>query len=168
VLDYAQEKTQKNPKTNYQYYQCLDKQGNVKGYIYTAAADGYSGPVKVLVGINKKAIIQGIVVLQQSETPGLGARVNEIANNKYFWQIAQKKIKTQSPIPWFWQQFKGLSLKQKIKVAKEKEYKDLKPKARQKLTSRNAVSAITGATITSKTVVKAVSKGYKKLPKNLK
>lgn len=44
------------------------------GYAVISAANGFSGPVTVMVGITNDGIIHNTAVLSQSETPGLGAK----------------------------------------------------------------------------------------------
>jgi len=76
------------------YYQCY-KGKKAIGYTISAIGEGYSGDIRMLVGIDNKGKITGIEVLSQTETPGLGARCVEI---KY----GEKD-------PWFLEQFKGKS-----------------------------------------------------------
>lgn len=40
------------------------------------AADGYAGPVRVLIGIGPDGIVTGVRILQHRETPGLGDRID--------------------------------------------------------------------------------------------
>jgi electron transport complex protein RnfG len=53
----------------------------MKGDSITGAAfpvvahDGYSGDINFLVGVNSDGVIQGIRILNHSETPGLGAKI---------------------------------------------------------------------------------------------
>ncbi len=46
---------------------------NILGYVIRVAPKGYSGDVETLVGINTEGVIEGIEIINQSETPGLGA-----------------------------------------------------------------------------------------------
>ncbi len=54
-----------------------------KGDQFTGAAfpvvahEGYSGDINFLVGVNSDGVIQGIQILNHSETPGLGAKIKE-------------------------------------------------------------------------------------------
>jgi len=74
------------------YYECK-KDKKIIGYALFATASGYSGDIKMVVGIDQKGRITGLEVLSQTETPGLGARCEEVLRGE----------KT----PWFLQQFKG-------------------------------------------------------------
>ncbi len=53
-------------------------QGKFVGAAVEASSDkGYSGEVKIMVGINAENNVQAIAIVAQSETPGLGARMVE-------------------------------------------------------------------------------------------
>jgi len=56
------------------YYIARDKNtGEVKGYTFMAEKVGYSGPVKTMAAVDKDFRLLSIQVLEQTETPGLGA-----------------------------------------------------------------------------------------------
>ena len=61
------------------------------GYIVTARGTGYSSTIETLVGVDTSGVIQGLKILFQQETPGLGAKIQEI-------RYGEKK-------PWFQVQF---------------------------------------------------------------
>ena len=57
------------------------KEGQVVGYaIETATKSGFSGMIKMMVGFDTKGTIININVLEQNETPGLGAKMTEEDN----------------------------------------------------------------------------------------
>ena len=57
------------------------KSGKVVGYaIETATKSGFSGMIKMMVGFDTKGTIININVLEQNETPGLGAKMTEEGN----------------------------------------------------------------------------------------
>lgn len=58
--------------------------GKVVAIAYGSAANGYHGPIDVMVGINPEGKLTGISVMTHSETPGLGARVVEPAFSEQF------------------------------------------------------------------------------------
>lgn len=68
------------------------KDERLAGYVITVKAEGYSGDIEMMVGIDKKGVITGVQILTQQETPGLGARCIEV---KY----GEKD-------PWFTRQFR--------------------------------------------------------------
>jgi len=51
------------------------KNNQTIGYSFIAKGKGYGGEINTLVGINKDFTIKEIVVLSNSETPGLGTRI---------------------------------------------------------------------------------------------
>ena len=53
-------------------FKALNKKNQLMGYVFATTPQGYSGPIKMFVGIaNKK--ITGVTILSHTETPGLGA-----------------------------------------------------------------------------------------------
>ncbi|MDT8316671.1 MAG: FMN-binding protein [bacterium] len=49
-----------------------------KGVAFSAKGSGFWGPIIVMVGVDPETLtIKGVEILQQEETPGLGARIEE-------------------------------------------------------------------------------------------
>ena len=48
---------------------------NIVGYAFIVAKDGYSGKIKLIMGIDSKGTILGVRVISHSETPGLGDKI---------------------------------------------------------------------------------------------
>ncbi|MDO8535857.1 MAG: RnfABCDGE type electron transport complex subunit G [Candidatus Omnitrophota bacterium] len=63
------------------------------GYCVRAVGNGYGGYMKIMAGVDPNGTIEGVAVLEHNETPGLGAKINE--------------IKPGESEPWFLKQFKG-------------------------------------------------------------
>ena len=101
------------------YYIAYEK-GKFKAYCVKVVSWGYSSYIRMLVGVDKKGIIQGVEILEQHETPGLG---NQISKKSFTAQF-------------------------KAKDATKIQLKD--------------IHAITGATISSKAVVKGIHDGIDK------
>ncbi len=118
-------------------WQGLDKDGNVAGYCFKAEEKGYSSVIKMMIGIDKDFRITGIKVLSQNETPGLGTRIIEVKADQTLWDVLGGKAnKASGPaIPWFLKQFYGKTLD-----------------------NINEVETISGATISSSAVVRAVKR----------
>lgn len=55
----------------------FDQGGNITGYVLKITANGYSGEIVALVGIDQNFKISGVKILTQNETPGLGAKITE-------------------------------------------------------------------------------------------
>ena len=73
-----------------------DKNGNLAGVVYVVKGKGYGGPIDVVVGLSRDGRICGVRVGKNTETPGLGSRVNEVK-----W--GEKE-------PWFTEQFKNVAV----------------------------------------------------------
>jgi electron transport complex protein RnfG len=75
-------------------YQGVDEQGRPVGYAFVGEGNGYGGVVKVLVGVAEASDeILNIKILEHTETPGLGSRIE---NDDFRQQFAGKS--TQDPI----------------------------------------------------------------------
>ncbi|MBU1043717.1 MAG: RnfABCDGE type electron transport complex subunit G [Candidatus Omnitrophica bacterium] len=112
------------------YYEAKNAQNNLIGWALPLSGKGYGGNIQLLVGVDTKENITGVQVLEHSETPGLGSKINEI-------EYKQTEAK-------FLKQFKDKNI-QDIVLIKGK-------------TDKN-IQAITGATISSKAVVDGVRQG---------
>ena len=51
--------------------------GVLIGYVVSASARGYSGPVGIIAGFDTRGTLTGVRVVMQSETPGLGSLIQE-------------------------------------------------------------------------------------------
>lgn len=55
-----------------------DQSGSIIGYAFASEAVGYAGPVRIMVGVEAETnAISDLVVLEHSETPGLGSRIED-------------------------------------------------------------------------------------------
>jgi len=105
----------------------------IGGYIFIAQGSGYSSTIESMVGVDPSGTILAVKVLSQQETPGLGARVQEI-----------RRGETE---PWFTRQFRGKTSRDDFAVIQD----------------GGDIDAITGATISSRTVTDSINRGLKKL-----
>jgi len=65
-------------KSGMTFYIGLDDGGNKKGIAFKTAGSGFNGTIEIMVGYNpKEGKLLGIDILSLSETPGLGARIQE-------------------------------------------------------------------------------------------
>jgi electron transport complex protein RnfG len=124
-------------------------------YVFKLSSPGYSSNISYFICINTFGIIEGVTILEQNETPGLGARMNEIISNKYIWNgFFSKKEKLS---PWFTDQFKGINILNSITIEKSLgEWHKLNDGDRAKLLEKNAVTAITGATISTAAIAHGI------------
>lgn len=109
------------------YSEGKDAEGKVVGYAFNVSTKGFSTGLKLMIGIDTNGVISGVDVLSHNETPGLGANAGEK------WKDLPKWVS----------QFAGKS--GEISVTKSDSAGD------------NEVIAITGATITSNGITKAVN-----------
>ena len=91
---------QKVVKEDLTYFECFDKRGGRIGTAILCEGTGYQGEIRLMLGINADlSEFTGMAVLEQFETPGLGAK------------IAEKK---------FEEQFRGLATRPPIEYVKAK------------------------------------------------
>lgn len=77
--------------------------GSTVGYTIKLNTKGYGGNIELMVGISNDGKVQGIKILSQSETPGLGANSTQ---------------------PAFYGQFKGKSIEKELQVTKTSSAQD--------------------------------------------
>ncbi|MDP2913572.1 MAG: RnfABCDGE type electron transport complex subunit G [Candidatus Omnitrophota bacterium] len=66
------------------------KNAILAGYCIKAVGTGYSGYMRIVVGIDTAGTIKGVKVLEHQETPGLGSKINEIRRGeKDAWFLRQ-------------------------------------------------------------------------------
>lgn len=121
-------------KDGVQIYECEDTSGNLVGYAFVAEGGGYQDKIRIMVGLKTDLeTLGGIEILYSRETPGLGGK---IASEDALQPVGKT----------FAEQFKGLLVLPPIEYVKGK-----------KPTSPNEIQAITGATISSRSVVKIIN-----------
>lgn len=85
-------------------YKLFDKNNGLIGYAVLVSGNGYQGQIKLLAAADSSfSTIEGIQVIESSETPGLGAKINE---------------------DFFKKQFKGIKIAIPIECVKERTAKD--------------------------------------------
>ncbi|MFH0962663.1 MAG: RnfABCDGE type electron transport complex subunit G [Planctomycetota bacterium] len=129
--------------------------GKPVGYATVGKAAGYGGTIRVLVGLGpdiQAPTVKLIEVLSHSETPGLGAKIQEVASTETLWSWIGKKLtgkskgEAQPLAPWFQAQFAGRNAAQVRAFARN-------PK------EGGEIDAITAATVSSRAVATAVLDG---------
>lgn len=74
--------------------------GTISAVIIPAVApDGYSGPISLLVGVNRDGTVAGVRATAHSETPGLGDKVDL---KKSDWILQFNGLSLQDPPPKMW------------------------------------------------------------------
>ncbi len=113
----------------------FDESDNLVGYTITSTENGYGGPIEVMVGIlSTDDTVNGVSILSQTETPGLGANATQAEFTDQYKQV----------IP------------EAFTVVKTPDVK------------QGEIEAITGSTITSDAVTKAVNNTLEIYNSNLK
>ncbi|HEX2956273.1 MAG TPA: FMN-binding protein [Chitinispirillaceae bacterium] len=136
-------------------------------YAFKLNSTGYSSTISYFVSVNAYGIIEGMSILEQNETPGLGTRVQETISNKYIWNGLFRKKEIVSP--WFTEQFKGINVLNPIAIEKSfGEWHKLRDDDRAMLLQKNTVTAITGATISTHAVVHGIESQAKAYFKAIK
>jgi len=130
-----------------------DRTGDELGYAAIGKAQGYSSKIEVMVGVDTEMKIIAIRILAQQETPGLGEQTKDVPPTKTIWRAiadafagADEEPKREPP---FQKQFRGKTWNQ-LQLTKQANSKD-------------AISQLTGATVTSQAAVNAVKDAITKI-----
>lgn len=135
------------------YFVARDSSGGVAGYACVCYGRGFCSTLEIMVGFTPEGDITGTSVLKQGETPGLGERINEIKAEGTLWTAigdlfsGKESPEGPSPVPWYQQQYLGLSAGDLALVTGPAD------------PALNQVQAITGATITSRAFTDGVREG---------
>ncbi len=62
---------------SFSYVAGFDESGKLAGVVINAAPKGYAGPIEMVLGLDPDGKIQGVKILSQKETPGLGTKLAE-------------------------------------------------------------------------------------------
>ncbi|MFC6634669.1 electron transport complex subunit RsxG [Microbulbifer taiwanensis] len=116
--------------------------GAVSAVIIPAVApDGYSGPIKLLVGINRDGTVAGVRVTAHAETPGLGDKV-DLKKSDWILQFNGKSL--QDPTRDLWKvqkdggtfdQFTGATITPRAVVTKVREVLEFVAQHREQIFS---------------------------------
>jgi electron transport complex protein RnfG len=88
VMPQAEQFIPVKQQENILYYKAVDKGGKLVGAVFKAQGKGYSSTIETMVGMFKDGTICAIKILDQNETPGLGANV---AGPDFTGQFKNKK-----------------------------------------------------------------------------
>jgi electron transport complex protein RnfG len=122
-----------------------EESDEVLGYSFKAYGKGYSSTIETIVGVDATGKISATETIFQQETPGLGAKVVEVASKNTLWDVLLGRAEDETGTePWFEVQFDGRDHAALIVVKSE---------------SADGILAITGATISSDAVTSSISGG---------
>lgn len=71
----------------------------VAALFVVSARDGYSGPIRILVGVETTGVVTGVHVVEHRETPGLGDRV-EAGKSDWLKQFNGRSLVDPEPTGW--------------------------------------------------------------------
>lgn len=128
-----------NPYVVSPYWIGKDANGEVVGYVAKVKKQGYAADIVTVVGFTVDGKITSIKIIQQSETPGLGAKCQDVVKNKETGEITYP----------FQAQYKNLPIGA-IDVVKG-----------QVPAGTVGISAITASTITSKAITDSINVGIR-------
>lgn len=132
----------------FEYFTAYDD-GELVGYSFKAYGKGYSSTIETIVGVDANGTIRGIKITDQRETPGLGAKVLEVASQNTLWAVLSGNASDEVGVrPWFQVQFDGRTPEELVVV---------------KSRAEEGILTITGATISSEAVTNSVRRGLKLL-----
>jgi electron transport complex protein RnfG len=122
---------------------------SILGYSFMAFGKGYSSTIETIVGVDRAGTICGIKITSQKETPGLGAKVEEVASQNTLWAVMTgNAVDETGARPWFQVQFNGMAAEDLTVV---------------KSATEEGILAITGATISSDAVTESIVEGLETL-----
>ena len=136
------------------FFEARNAAGEVIAYCAEGSdPKGFSGEVKVLVGFNLDGTIRGVLVSENSETPGVGSRACNRETTKSFWSLfaSQNDEDTQGsqlPPNAYLDSFNGQHLGGEFQFGQ--------PSTEQG--PNNYVMPITGATVSSTAIRNAVNR----------
>ncbi len=141
------------------------------GVFYAAmgSTNGYQSKIRVLASVKVKEpdrpvgddpVIHRISVVFSQETPGLGARVEEVQKDVSLWARLMGRTTQGSGRPWFQEQFDNKKLSD-LKVEKDQGGDS----GVEGTTQATPLRPITGATITSRATTGAVRKAVENIIK---
>jgi Na+-translocating ferredoxin:NAD+ oxidoreductase RnfG subunit len=155
---------------DFSYWEAEKKEGTttMRGFAFITKSAGYGGDVESMVGVDENGRVLGLSIINQSESPGTGGRCVEVAGRETLWErlsgggIPESDLSEEMWVPWFQNQFKGLDANTTIGIVK---LGDWTPGMRKTLIEKNAISALTGASITTAAVVRGIEAGMRRLKK---
>jgi len=138
-------------------YKGIGEQNTLAGYAFIAEGPGFQGTIRMIVGIDSDLDpLSGMRVLEQLETPGLGAKIAEdTAKEDFFEQFAGLHPD--------WTADDAIEESQATQISADfiTYVKNMTPD------DPNEIQAITGATISSKAVVAIINQSLAKLEDQL-
>jgi len=80
-------------------YRALAANTTVAALFVVTAADGYSGPIKFLIGIDTDGVVLGVRAIEHKETPGLGDLI-DASRSDWIFQFAGTSLYDPAQTAW--------------------------------------------------------------------
>ena len=80
-------------------YRVLTQDVPVAALFVVTATDGFSGPIKLLIGIDIDGVVSGVRVLEHKETPGLGDLI-DATRSDWIYQFAGTSLEAPDRALW--------------------------------------------------------------------
>jgi electron transport complex protein RnfG len=80
-------------------YRAMTKTSPVAALFVVTAPDGYSGPIKLLIGIDIDGIVLGVRAIEHKETPGLGDLI-DASRSDWIYQFAGTSLNVADQTAW--------------------------------------------------------------------
>ena len=80
-------------------YRVYAKEEPVAALFVVTARDGFSGPIRILVGVDIEGVVTGIRILRHRETPGLGDKI-VVSRSDWVHQFAGRSIGDPAVTEW--------------------------------------------------------------------
>ncbi len=132
------------------------KDSIVVGYAFPIEGRGYFNSINYIVGVDTAGVVIGMKIISEIETPGWGTRVDKRYSQRSLYKgIFGIKDKN---LPWFTGQFTGTNITRPYLIAPPVLKEVMSDADRINRSGRNEISALSGATMSSKAIVRGIEK----------
>jgi Na+-translocating ferredoxin:NAD+ oxidoreductase RnfG subunit len=132
------------------------KDSIVVAYAFTVETRGYAGTINSMVGIDTAGTVLGVKILSAASLPAFGMTVDDFIPANSLWGRLSRRADL--PATWFTEQFKGTSLSRPYIIDTLSRWKTAFDVLRKERREGNMVSAVSGATASTQTVIYAIQK----------
>jgi Na+-translocating ferredoxin:NAD+ oxidoreductase RnfG subunit len=132
------------------------KDGVTIEYVFPVEARSFSSVINSLVAIDTAGTIFWIKILAERRIPGQGTALKDRFPGKSIWGRLFGKKETIRP--WFIEQFEGMSATSPFIVDTVTHGAALSDTEKKERRAGNVISAVTGATMSTRAIVKAIEK----------
>jgi len=80
-------------------YRALEGNTPVAALFVVTATDGFTGPIKLLIGVDVDGVVTGVRALEHKETPGIGDQIDE-SRSAWIYQFSGTSLDTPPRTAW--------------------------------------------------------------------